>query len=101
MQEFNMKRWHEDYSRTYREWNKHFISHVKRNIESNRVPGKDPYQVDCVCDQQKGRFRKTDAWDCGNTKCFICHSEKYPKRKDTRQELFSKLKFNEQKDDLT
>ena len=95
-----MKRWHEESPRTHREWKKHFISHVKNNIEWSRVPGNDPYKVDCICDQQKGRFRKKDAWDCGKTRCFICHSDKYPKRDDTKQELFSKIKFREGKDDL-
>jgi len=95
-----MKRWHQEYSRTHREWKKHFLSHVESNINYNRIPGVDPYKVDCKCDEQKGRYRKTDAWDCGNTRCFLCHSDKYPKRKDTKQELLSKLKFKEGKDDL-
>lgn len=90
-----MKRWHEEYQRTYREWFKHYRSHVESNKNWVREPGKDPYEVDCLCDQQKGRFRKTDAWDCGNTRCYICHSDKFPVREETHQELFSKLKLKE------
>ena len=95
-----MKRWHEDYARTYREWRKHYLSHVESNITYSRVPGRDPYKIDCVCDQQKGRFRKKDAWDCGNTQCYLCHSDKYPKREKTKQELRSELKFKEEVEDL-
>lgn len=90
-----MKRWHEDYPRTFREWKKHYLQHVESNLTWCRVPGKSPYEVDCVCDQQKGRFRKKDAWDCGHTRCYICHSDKYPVRDKTRQELLSELKFKE------
>jgi hypothetical protein len=25
---------------------------------------------------QRGRYRKKDAYDCGNPKCMLCHSEK-------------------------
>lgn len=90
-----MKRWHEEYPRTYREWRKHYLSHVERNVYDNRILGRDPYVIDCVCDQQKGRFRKTDAWDCGNPQCYICHSDKYPVREKTRQEMNADLKLKE------
>jgi hypothetical protein len=91
-----MKRWHEDFPHTYREWRKHYISHVESNISytGNRV-GKDPYEIDCVCDKQIGRFRKMDAWDCGNTQCFMCHSDKFPKREKTYQEWCADLKLKE------
>jgi len=95
MQRLKMKRWHEDYPRTYREWRKHYLSHVESNINYNRIPGRDPYTIDCVCDQQKGRFRKMDAWDCGNPHCYLCHSDKYPVREKTRQELLADLKLEE------
>lgn len=95
MQESYMKRWHEEYARTYREWRKHYLSHVERNIYDNRIPGRDPYQIDCVCDQQKGRFRKMDAWDCGIPHCRLCHSDKYPVREKTKQELRAELKMKE------
>ncbi len=88
-----MKRWHEEYARTYREWRKHYLSHVESNLNFNRGVGRDPYQIDC--DQQKGRFRKKDAWDCGNTQCYLCHSDKFPKREKTYQEWASELKLKE------
>lgn len=91
-----MKRWHEDFPRTYREWRKHYISHVESNIDwnANRI-GKSPYEIDCSCDKQIGRFRKKDAWDCGNTRCHLCHGDKFPVRYKTRQELRADLDFQE------
>jgi hypothetical protein len=96
-----MKRWHEEYPRTYREWRKHYKSHVESNKDWNRTPGRDPYEVDCVCDHQKGRFRKKDAWDCGHTQCYMCHSDKYPKRYQTYQEWCADLKMKEGVDEIT
>lgn len=76
-----MKRWHEDYSRTHREW-------------KNRCLMMDRWDLD------KGRFRKQDAWDCGKVHCFICHSDKYPKREHTRKEILANLKLKESLKDL-
>lgn len=90
-----MKRWHEEYSRTYREWKKHWLSHVESNMGWVKEPGKSPYEVDCVCDEQKGRFRKQKAFDCGHPQCYMCHNDKFPKRWDTYQEWASKLKLEE------
>jgi hypothetical protein len=100
MQRREMKRWHEEYLRTHREWKKHYLSHVKRNIEFVSVPGRDPYLVDCDCDQQKGRFRKRRAWGCGRARCQLCHSYKFPKRKTSRDERRSELKVIEEIRDL-
>lgn len=92
-----MKRWHQDYPIALREWRKHRRSHVESNKNNGGLRiGKDPYEVDCDCDEQVGRFRKKDAWDCGNTRCGICHSDKFPKRDLTPQELISDLSFKEQ-----
>jgi len=96
-----MKRWHEDYPRTYREWSKHYLSHVASNISFNRLPGRDPREVDCDCDQQKGRFRKKHAFDCGKTQCYSCHSYKFPKREATREERRSELKLKEEIEEST
>lgn len=92
-----MKRWHEDYKITLREWKKHRRSHVESNKDSNRGRiGRDPYEVDCECDEQKGRFRKKDAFDCGNPRCNVCHFAKYPKRELHEHEVRSNLDFKEQ-----
>lgn len=91
-----MKRWHEESSRTNREWKKHWRTHVEGNINSGRNIGKDPYEVDCICDKQKGRFRKKKALDCGNPQCHLCHSDKYPKRELTYREWEANLKLKEQ-----
>ena len=87
-----MKRWQEDYSRTFREWKKHWVSHVESNIDRGV---KNPYEIDCLCDQQRGRFRKQRAFGCHQTRCLLCHSDKYPKRSITYQEWCAKLKFQE------
>ena len=90
-----MKRWHEEYPRTYREWRKHYLAHVEDNVEFTRVPDCDPYLIDCDCDQQKGRFRKRRALGCGRGRCQFCHSYKFPKRLTTLAEQGAELKFKE------
>ncbi len=93
-----MKRWHQEYAVFHRQWKIHRKSHVESNVDNGGRPGRigqDPYKVDCACDDQVGRFRKKDAWDCGNTQCGICHQDKFPKRSLTDQEKKSKIKFKE------
>ena len=98
-----MRRWHEDYRITYREWKKHHRSHVESNVDyqveyKNGVAvglHRDVWDVDCDCDTQIGRFRKIDAWDCGTPRCPICHRDKFWKRFETYQEWCSKLKLTE------
>ena len=91
-----MKRWHEDLPKTLRQWKMHRRDHVESNKTWVREPGRDPYEVDCPCDDQVGRFRKRDAHDCGNPGCLVCHSDKFPKREMTEQEKKSELSYKEQ-----
>ncbi|MHC5538352.1 hypothetical protein ACYOEI_09000 [Singulisphaera rosea] len=91
-----MRRWHEEYPQTLREWKKHYLSHVEVNVRSGREIGKDPYEVDCVCDLQRGRFRKGRAFSCKTPRCLICHGEKYPRREPTKQERFADQKLREE-----
>lgn len=95
--EVSMKRWHEEYNIFHRQWKIHRKSHVEtnKNYSNNRI-GKDPYEIDCSCDEQVGRFRKMDAWDCGNPHCQVCHYNKYPKRELTNGEVKSNISFKEQ-----
>lgn len=93
-----MYRWHKEYSRTYREWRKHYLWHVELNVDLGR--GENPYQIDCDCDEQKGRFRKKKAFDCGIPQCKICHSDKFPKREKTYQERCADLKLEEGIEDI-
>jgi hypothetical protein len=37
--------------------------------------------------RQLGRYRKKKALACRNPRCMICHSDKFPKREPTRQEI--------------
>ena len=94
-----MQRWHQEIHITLREFKKHRKSHVEFNKGRNRV-GVSAFVVDCKCDDQIGRFRKKDAWDCGNPHCLICHSYKFPKRQRTQKEILSDLKMKEQLKEL-
>ncbi len=91
-----MKRWHDERHITRGQWLNHRRTHVEHNIDSSRKIGVDPYEVDCACDEQMGRFRKRDAYDCGNTRCQLCHGDKFPRREPTRQEQLAALRFREE-----
>jgi hypothetical protein len=93
--EANVRRWHADYPITYREWKKHYLGHVESNLNFAREVGKDPHDIDCDCDVQRGRFRKKRAFDCGKTRCRLCHADKYPRRQKARQEVLAELKLQE------
>jgi len=95
-----MKRWHKDASRTAREWKKYYLRQVWMNRLGIDEVGKGQYRLNRVQGMQRGRFRKKHAFDCGNSRCCICHSDKYPKREKTRQELFADFRFREEFDDL-
>ena len=86
-----MKRWHDDFFKTHREWRNHRREHVAQN----RAIGRDPNQVDCVCDEQKGRFRKRASGDCGKARCQLCHGYKFPERKKTFGELQAERQLKE------
>lgn len=77
-----MRRASIDRPRTLRVWLEHHKYHERLNATH---PG--GLNVTCPCDRQPGRFRKKKPLDCGNTKCGICHRDKFPKRQKTRQEL--------------
>jgi hypothetical protein len=47
---------------------------------------------------QRGRYRKRDGFDCGNTQCMICHSEKILDIK-SRKERIADQRFSEQLND--
>lgn len=83
-----MRRYHVERHITDRNWRNHIRSHQ----QSNLARGVSPDKIDCLCDQQRGRFRKRDAHDCGKTRCFVCHCDKILDYK-TRQDLRSRDKF--------
>ena len=91
-----MKRWHEDFKASYRTWKIHHDAHVESNKNNprNRV-GKSPYDVDCACDKQVGRFRKINP-HCNITGCRICHGHKFPKREATRKEIEGERLFRKE-----
>ncbi len=98
-----MKRRYAERKATRREWREHRLIHVEINETQGvgwgprqRRPGSDPQDIDCACDRQVGRFRKLDAYDCGNPGCWICHADKFPRRSRTRQEIKAELRLQEQ-----
>ncbi len=98
-----MKRWHKDWKVTRREWQEHWQFHVESNKSRpvgyapfQRQVGSDPQEVDCLCDDQAGRFRKRKAFDCGKPRCQLCHGDKFPRRKLTKQERITQMRLREQ-----
>jgi hypothetical protein len=53
---------------------------------------------DSNCEHQAGRFRKKDAYDCGNARCYLCHSDKLLGR-PTFVESVARLSAREQIDE--
>lgn len=93
-----MKRWHQDRRITYRNWKNHRRIHINGNLKDQNRIGLDPYEVECECDNQIGRFRKIDAYDCGMPLCVCCHFNKWllnGGHEITRQEIVSLLKLKE------
>ncbi|MSR55916.1 MAG: hypothetical protein EXS09_21985 [Gemmataceae bacterium] len=98
-----MKRWHQDETVTLREWRHHHRGHVEYNkgrsqghLAGQRLPGSDPRDVDCNCDDQPGRFRKRHAHDCGKARCQICHGYKFPCRRKSAKERLADMALKEQ-----
>jgi hypothetical protein len=98
-----MKRWHEEFRITRREWRRHRSRHAAQNRRCSqgfgpgqRCPGSDPDQVDCSCDNQPGRFRKKDAHDCGLARCPLCHGYKFPRRQESYKDHLADLACKEQ-----
>lgn len=93
-----MRRWHQEKKISYRNWRNHIRMHINSNkTNSNRI-GIDPYKIDCECDNQIGRFRKKDAYDCGRSQCICCHYNKWllsGGHEITRQEILSIIKLKE------
>ena len=83
-----MKRWHQDSRHSFKEWKKWISWHNR--YESNE----EMFHV------SKGRFRKKKPFDCGNSKCFQCHSDRYPKRDENYQEWVSRKKLQEGLEEL-
>lgn len=73
-----MKRWHQEYGV------------MKKQLKLYKK-----YHMNGKCVGQKGRFRKKKSMDCGNPKCQMCHSNKFPKRLKTRKEIKSEIDYND------
>ena len=74
-----MKRYHEETHIIKREW--------KKACSLGRV-------------LSKGHYRKKDGFDCGKSSCLCCHSDKFPRRLKTKQEIKSLNDFSDQLGDI-
>lgn len=45
--------------------------------------------------KKAGHFRKRHFLDCGNSRCHVCHSDKFPIREITTQEKLAELELEE------
>lgn len=61
-----MQRWHKEAAHSRRENLKHL----------RQVHGWPKKEVDCVCDTQIGRFRKSKGLGCRKLHCLVCKWEK-------------------------
>jgi hypothetical protein len=57
------------------------IAVMRRRAKLCKVLGREPLS----------NFRKRHPQDCGNPRCGLCHSDKYPRREPTRQERAARL----------
>lgn len=83
-----MKRYSEDQNIIKREHDRRLAMYYRCRQGSNPMP---PNKFDL----QKGRYRKKDAFDCGNPGCVMCHYEKVLKIKSHNQKK-SDISFREQ-----
>lgn len=74
-----MRRWHEEEA-VYR-----------RQQRVDRAHGRD---------LPLGWYRKKHALDCGNPRCYVCHSDKLPGRELTPQEALAAVRMREQMDEV-
>lgn len=82
-----MKRHQEDKKIAERNW--------KERLRSLKSGASEEEIEKFIKDHEVGRFRKKDAYDCGDPQCFVCHSDKVGKMKDI-QILKSDISFKEQ-----
>lgn len=80
-----MRRYHSETTITKRNHRNHLKMYSRLGLST------------CPRDQQVGRFRKKDAYDCGKSRCFICSHDQLPKRTPTQQEKKSELYLDEVK----
>ena len=70
-----MRRWHEELPRMMRWWKVELRNHgldPAPYIGAYRRGEVIPVTV-CRCEQGPGVVRKTDPWDCGRSRCGLCH----------------------------
>jgi hypothetical protein len=82
-----MKRWHEESAK------------AKKQCKAYKDNFREAPGFECVWVDQVGRYRKTKGLDCGNPRCFICHSDKFPKRSLTKYEIQADISYREMLDE--
>lgn len=90
-----MKRWHQELAISIRNWKNRRRMEID-SAKRHGAVGRDPFDTG---DKELGRYRKKDAYDCGNTKCYICSCDKLLGHKH-EQEVLSDLDFAEQLKEL-
>lgn len=94
MQETSMKRWHEEFPRTYRQWRERHAQRIENYLEGVSSLWRERFVRIRERDRQVGRFRKTNHWSCSR-RCPYCHRGKYPTRTATYQEWCAQQKLTE------
>jgi hypothetical protein len=78
-----------------RRWRSEKQIAIRRRLEHlTLVHGWPERTVECICDQQLGRFRKHKALGCSKARCYLCHSDKLLGR-PRRSERAAALKMKE------
>jgi hypothetical protein len=93
-----MKRWHEEFPRTYREYLKR-----KKYTDFWSTPGEEVRYASnsrSRKDKQFGRYRKMKPFDCGIPRCHVCHYDKYYQRSISYQEWCADLRLKEGMEEL-
>ncbi len=83
-----MKRHQVDKTIAKRNW-KERLNYLKNHFSDQEIAKE--FEQEC----EINRFRKKDAYDCGNPGCFACHSDKLGKGKDLKTQK-SNISFKEQ-----
>jgi hypothetical protein len=90
-----MYRWHKDKERSKRENIKH-LRHV--HDWPNRLD-RFGFELDCECEFQVGRFRKSKGLGCRKRNCYVCKWKKILKI-PTKKDRIANIIFKEELTDL-
>ena len=90
-----MYRWHKDFEHAKRK----NIKHLRQTHDWPNRLDRFGNELDCVCEFQTGRFRKSKGLGCRKTRCMVCKYEKLMKI-PTKKDIIAELNFREQLKEL-